>query len=102
MIDWSLIVAVLVVSLLGGAVTGAVSLAIGGMGVLRGLGQRIADIESTTERTNERITREVKTRAGDTATQKRTDATVKAEAEALLASTPTTGSKRPSVLGRTH
>lgn len=100
MVDWSLIAAVLLVSLIGGAITGAVSLAIGGMGVLRGLGRRVADIESTTERTNERITKEVRVRSAAETNTKRTDATVKAEAEQMLASTPATGSKRPSVLGR--
>jgi len=102
MVDWMLILAVLVVSLLGGAITGAVSLAIGGVGVSRMLSQRMGDVEATTERTNERITREVKVRAGDASATKRTDATVKAEAQALLAATPVAGSKRPSVLGRAH
>lgn len=102
MVDWSLIVAVLLVSLIGGAITGAVSLAIGGMGVLRGLGQRIADVESTTERTNERITKEVRVRASTDTISKRTDADVKSEAERLLASTPSGASKRPSVVGKVH
>jgi len=101
MVDWSLIAAVLLVALVGGAITGAVSLAIGGMGVLRGLGQRISDVESDTERTNERITKEVRVRASTDVVAKRTDATVKAEAERLLATNPATGSKRPSAL-RSH
>ncbi len=101
MVDWSLILAVLVVSLLGGAITGAVSLAIGGLGVTRRISRRIAKVEDETERTDERITREVKTRAGLTAVTKRTDADVKREAEAQLGSEPQPpASRRPLVVGR--
>jgi len=98
MVDWSLIVAVLVVALLGGAITGAVALAIGGMGVTRVLSQRIAEVEASTERTDERITREVKSRAGKMAVERRSEADATKEAEAHLAaraSVPST--RRPSV-----
>lgn len=99
MVDWSLIVAVLVVALLGGAIIGAVSLAIGGMGVTRMLGQRLSEMEATVERTDERITREVKTRAGLTAASKRTDADVRKEAEAHLGeASASSAQRRPSVL----
>lgn len=96
MVDWSLIVAVLVVALLGGAITGAVSLAIGGMGVTRGLRTRVDQLQERTERTNERITREVKTRAGDAATAKRTDAQVREEAIKLQAERGAAGARRPT------
>ncbi len=101
MVDWSLILAVLVVSLLGGAITGAVSLAIGGLGVTRRISRRIGKIEDQTERTDDRITREVKTRVGLAAVSKRTEADVKREAEARLASEPQSpASRRPVVAGR--
>jgi len=99
MIDWSLILAVLVVALLGGALTGAVSLAIGGLGVTRHLNQRMGELESATERTDERITREVKTRAGHAAATKRSDADVKREAtERLAQNQAPAGTGRPSVV----
>jgi len=101
MVDWSLILAVLVVAFLGGALTGAVSLAIGGLGVTRNLSQRLGEVEDATERTGERITREVKTRAGLAATAKRTDADVKREAEATLAgNSRPPATRRPTVVGR--
>jgi len=101
MVDWSLILAVLVVSLFGGAITGAVCLAIGGLGVTRNLSQRLGEVEDATERTGERITREVKTRAGLTAVAKRTDADVKREAAEVLAGNQQPhASRRPSVVGR--
>lgn len=100
MIDWSLIIAVLVVALIGGAITGAVSLAIGGMGVTRGLRTRVDELTARTERTNERITREVKTRAGDASTAKRSDAQLREEALKHLAETDTGHAKRPTPLRR--
>jgi len=102
MVDWSLILAVLVVSLLGGAITGAVSLVIGGLGVTRRISRRIGKVEDAGELTNERLTREVKTRAGLAAVAKRTDADVKREAQAVLSSDPQppASRQRPSVVGR--
>lgn len=102
MVDWSLIVAVLVVALIGGAVTGAVALAIGGLGVTRRMSRRIGKIEDATERIGERITREVKTRAGLAAVSKRTDADVKREAEERMAGNPQSPAlrQRPSVVSR--
>lgn len=101
MIDWSLIVAVLVVALIGGAITGAVSLAIGGMGVTRGLRTRVDQLQERTERTNERITREVKTRAGDAATTKRTDAQLREQAIKMQSESVQDVNKRPTPLRRT-
>ncbi len=99
MVDWSLIVAVLVVALFGGAITGAVSLALGGLGVTRQLNKRMGDLEVANERTDDRVTREVKTRAGQAAVAKRTDADVKQEAALLLATkSPARTTARPSVI----
>lgn len=99
MVDWSLILAVLMVSLLGGALTGAVALVIGGLGVTRGMARRLGKLEDQTERTDDRITREVKTRAGLAAVAKRSDADVKREAEALLSgNTQPSAERRPSVI----
>ncbi len=97
MVDWSLITAVLVVALLGGAITGAASLLIGGLGGARLLDQRMGDLEALGERTNERITREVKQRAGDASVAKRTDADVRGEALALQAKVTPQKTGRPSI-----
>ena len=85
MLDWSLIVAVLVVSLIGGAITGAVALAIGGLGATSVLRQRLAETSAAVERTDERITREVKKRAAESGVEAREVKSAEAQAEAYLA-----------------
>jgi len=100
-LDWSLIVAVLVVSLVGGAITGAVALALGGMGGIRVLSMRIDEIGAGLERTDERITREVKTRAAEAGVKVREVKSASAQAQEFLAdSEPAKPAGRPSVIGR--
>jgi len=95
MLDWSLIVAVLVVSLIGGAITGAVALAIGGVGVNRVLRQRISETEAAVERTDERITREVKKRAADIGVETREKKSAEAQAAEFMAQNPAAPSDKP-------
>ena len=101
MLDWSLIVAVLVVSLIGGALTGAVALAIGGLGATSVLRQRLAEAEAAQERTDERITREVKKRAADLGVEKRDLKSAEAQAAEFMAENPPGRPQgRPSVVAR--
>ncbi len=81
---WSLL-ALQLVAFVGGMVSGAIALALGGLGGQRILRNAVADIKAAVERTDERITREVKTRAGSAGVQKRTEQDTRAEAERLLA-----------------
>lgn len=94
MLDWSLIVAVLVVSLVGGAITGAVALAIGGLGATSVLRQRLAETQATVERTDERITREVKKRAAEVGVEARERKSAEAQAAEYMAQH---GAQAPSV-----
>ena len=103
MLDWSLIVAVLVVSLVGGAITGAVALAIGGLGATSVLRQRLAETSAAVERTDERITREVKKRAAEVGVEAREAKSAEAKAAEYLAEHgaqpgPQGVAARPSVL----
>jgi len=104
MLDWSLIVAVLVVSLIGGAITGAVALAIGGLGATSVLRQRLAETEAAVERTDERITREVKKRSAEVGVEARKAKSAETQAADYLAENPAqpppTGATRPSVVRR--
>lgn len=94
------VIALQVVVLCGGMLAGAVALAIGGAGGIRALSRRLDIQENASGDLNDRITREVKARAGRASAEKRTDADLAAEARNVLASAgPTTGPRaRPSAL----
>lgn len=107
---WS-ILAIQLIALVGGAITGAVALALGGAGSLRVISSRLNLLEEAVEHTDDRVTKEVKTRAGLAAAEKRRSAaSVAEEAEAVLLAAgkaapgaggaPRAG-KRPSVVNLT-
>lgn len=75
------------VALLGGALTGAVALLIGGAGAHRAIVRRLDEAENAIDDQSVRITKEVKQRAGLAGAAKRaqTDAEVRVEAEQRLA-----------------
>jgi len=98
---WSLL-ALQAITLLGGLIAGAIALAIGGAGGLKVLRTSQSRLKDAVERIDERITHEVKTRAGRAAATARGDARgdkeLTAEAhERLGGATPPNTSKRPSV-----
>lgn len=99
---WSL-VAVFVLSLLSGALTGGVALLIGGYGGILALARRLTIAEQRVEDTDQRITREVKRRAADAGVAARvTDPKKIAEAHlaTLQPPAPEEGT-RPSVVAGT-
>lgn len=102
--DLWLLLALQAITLVGGALAGALALAIGGAGGLSVLKKRLDVQDAKVERIDERITHEVKSRAGLKAVQKRTDADVAAEALQRLAGdtpdVPRPSHVRPSVIGR--
>lgn len=65
-------IAVLVVSVLSGALTAGIVMAIGGLGVIRGLHRRLSLTEERVEDVNTRITTEVKKRAAGMAVEAKT------------------------------
>ena len=96
--------AVMVISVLSGAVTAGIVMAIGGLGVIRGLQRSVGLTEERIEDVNSRITTEVKKRAAGMAVDaKARGRSVQEEVDEALAPGPgaaaTTGSrKRPSVV----
>ncbi len=94
---WSLL-ALQAITLLGGIIAGAIALSIGGAGGLKVLRTRQASLKDAVERIDERITHEVKTRAGRAAATARSDKDLTQEAhERLGAPNPSPTSQRPSV-----
>lgn len=91
--------AVLVVSVLSGALTAGVVMAIGGMGVLRAMHRRLVLAEERIEDTDDRISREVKRRAADKGVEAR-KTSAKAQAEEYLRDKPTPALGKPSVVER--
>jgi len=98
--DVWLFLAFQVVAVLSGAVTAGVCLAIGGLGGLRALQRRVVLSEHRVEDVDERISREVKTRAGQAGVEAR-KGTAKQIAEAHQADNPAQPVKgiKPSVVG---
>jgi len=66
--------AVMVVSVLSGALTAGIVMAIGGLGVIRGLQRSVSLTEERIEDVNTRITTEVKKRAAGMAVEAKTKA----------------------------
>ncbi len=94
---WSLL-ALQAITLIGGFLAGAIALALGGAGGIKVLRTRQASLKDAVERIDERITHEVKTRAGRAAASARTDKDLTQEAhERMGAATPSQTGKRPSV-----
>jgi len=94
---WSLL-ALQAITLIGGLLAGAVALAVGGAGGLKVLRTRQASLKDAVERIDERITHEVKTRAGRASASARGDKELTQEAqERLGGAAPQQSSKRPSV-----
>ena len=110
MLDFWTIFAIFALSITGGAITGAVSLILGGAGSVRVLAQRLETLESRQDDTSGRLTSEVRRRAADNAaTARRTrasDADLTAEALQVLKDQNdpkmpqgvSRGGKRPSVV----
>lgn len=99
------IVALLVVALVGGMVTGGVSLALGGLGAINSLKNRMKSLEDSLETVDTRITKEVKTRAGQEGVRARqmSEKQMTEEAMERLAKHNREASQdlqRPSVAGR--
>jgi len=98
---WS-ILALQVVALLGGALTGGAALVLGGAGSMRVLTRRMELLEELADHTAERITSEVKKRASQAAVEKREKAaSVEQQAAEILdaAKKPLSSpAKRPSVV----
>ncbi len=98
MVDIWLFLGLQLIALLGGAIAGGIALALGGAGGLRSLRIAQKQLGADNERIDERITREVKTRASLAAKATRTDAELTAEAQKALGEVsvaPT--NQRPSV-----
>jgi len=94
---WSLL-ALQAITLLGGFLAGALALALGGAGGIKVLRTRQASLKDAVERIDERITHEVKSRAGRAAVAARSDKELTAEAHQRLgAPDPSPNGKRPSV-----
>ena len=108
--DFWLAFAIFGLSITGGAITGAVSLVLGGAGSVRVLARRLETLEGRQDDTSTRLTKEVRRRAGDNASDARrshgTDASVIADAKRVLAEHEAAnppqrapqGRKRPSVI----
>lgn len=92
------------IALVGGAITGGIALALGGAGGLRSLRTAQKQVQQDLDRVDDRITREVKTRASLAAKATRSDAELTAEAQQRLGDGPPSlrSDQRPSVahLGR--
>ena len=98
------------ISVMAGAATGAVSLALGGAGSVRVLVKRLETLEVRQDDLGDRMTKEVKTRASlaakDARHQRGNDADVISEAKRVLAEheaanpphRPAQARKRPSVI----
>jgi len=94
---WSLL-ALQAITLLGGLLAGAIALAVGGAGGLKVLRTSQTRLKDAVERIDERITHEVKSRAGRAAAAARGDKELTQEAhDRLGAPNPAPTSKRPSV-----
>lgn len=91
--------AVLVVSVLSGALTAGLVMAIGGAGVLRAMHRRLVLAEERIEDTDDRISREVKRRAADKGVEAR-KVSAKEQAEAYLSQVPVAPTGKPSVIER--
>lgn len=105
---WTLI-GFVVISFVGGIVTGAVALFLGGAGSLRVLAKRLSVLEEREDELEDRLVREVKARAGKKGVEvRRTAAEAEAEAQEALrlvehpigAQRNPSRSKRPSVIRR--
>ncbi len=107
---WS-ILAFQLIALVGGAVTGALALLLGGAGSLRVLANRLNVLEERQDHTDDRLTTEVKRRAGQASAEKREKAaTAEEQAQAVLSAAAQAGAtpggapragKRPSVVNLT-
>ncbi len=94
---WSLL-ALQAITLIGGLLAGAIALAIGGAGGIKVLRTSQTRLKDAVERIDERITHEVKTRAGRASAAARTDKELTQEAQERLGGpTPPQTGKRPSV-----
>ncbi len=94
---WSLL-ALQAITLIGGLLAGAIALAVGGAGGLKVLRSSQARLKDAVERIDERISHEVKQRAGRAAASARSDKELTQEAhERLAVPNPSSTSKRPSV-----
>ncbi len=100
---WS-IAALVLVAWTGGFVAGGVALVVGGVGGMFSIQKRVDHLEDGVDRIDAKITREVKTRAGLAASEKRSAASVQKEARDIKDAAPDwdTGPlgqpKRPSVV----
>ena len=96
--------AVMVVSVMSGAITAGIVMAIGGLGVIRGLQRSVSLTEERIEDVNSRITTEVKKRAAGMAVEAKARVkSVQEEVDEALATGPsapptTGGRKKPSVV----
>ena len=96
--------AVMVVSVLSGAITAGIVMAIGGLGVIRGLQRSVSLTEERIEDVNSRITTEVKKRAAGMAVEaKARGKSTQEEVDEALAAGPaarpaTGGRRKPSVV----
>ena len=96
--------AVMVVSVMSGAITAGIVMAIGGLGVIRGLQRSVSLTEERIEDVNSRITTEVKKRAAGMAVEaKARGKSAQEEVDEALAAGPTArpatgGRKKPSVV----
>lgn len=99
MVDIWLLIAMQAIALVGGAITGALALALGGMGGLRALRTRQDSLTNKLELIDGRITHEVKARASRAGVKARTDTELVAEAmEHVGRAQPAANSNRPSVV----
>lgn len=98
MMDIWLLIAMQAIALVGGAITGALALALGGMGGLRSLRTRQDALTNKLELIDGRITHEVKARASKAGVKARTDTELVQEAMTRIGDTPAVGNtNRPSV-----
>jgi len=81
-------VLVLCSAVAGGFLAGVVCFLVGGMGGIWSLNRRLASVEDAAEKIDDRITREVKSRAAVTSVSRRSERENLAEAAALLAARP--------------
>ena len=90
MVDLWPLIGFFVISLIGGMITGAVALMLGGMGSVRVLRNRLEALESRQDDQADVLTREVKKRASRKGVEARqTIAEAEEEAQAVLALVPT-------------
>ena len=109
MVDPWLVIGYLLISFIGGAVTGAIALIIGGAGSLRVLAKRLNVLEERQDDLEDNLGREVKKRASAKGVEaRRTTKEAEAEAQAVLAAAGNPiglpanphPSQRPSTIGR--